>query len=100
MTLTNDIVCELSVGIKLRASQHRPFVEEQPVHKEIDMVKNSHKWTRYAVLSVVVAMAPLASALTSAASSSPLGTVAATGSSGTFVAAAPSVPSPCSNKWT
>ena len=60
-------------------------------------VKNSHKWTRYAALSLALAMAPIAGTL--AASAAPSSAV------GAAVVAASSSPAastilPDSSKWT
>jgi len=70
------------------------------MRKEIDLVKNSHKWTRYAALSVVLAAAPLTGVLASAASSTTLGAVVVAAGAPAAASFAPFASSPDSNKWT
>jgi len=90
-----------------RWPQQRTFVKEQPVHKQIYIgIRNSHKWTRYVVLSIALIVAPITGTLAaSAISSSTLGAVVTADSStpGAVVAADSSSnaggANPDSSKW-
>lgn len=86
----------LRVVIESRWPQQRTFVKEQPVHKQTHIgIRNSHKWTRYVVLSIALIVAPITGTLAaSAISSSTPGAVVTADSSNNAV-----VVNPDSSKW-
>ena len=86
----------LRVVMESRWPQQRTFVKEQPVHKQIHIgIRNSHKWTRYVVLSIALIVAPITGTLAaSAISSSTPGAVVAADSSSNAGGA-----NPDSSKW-